>query len=106
MENISWRGTRTEKLPVRLRVVAPTAKRFNLGRHYADNNLTDLLSHEFAKGFTCLRNTTRNTQCGKLTPTFYHYGLLELAIVPIGTTGDQLLLFQQFQGHPACNGDS
>jgi hypothetical protein len=98
VENISRGQTRTKKLPVHLRLMPPTAKTFNLRRHYANNNSANLLVDKFPKGFSNLRNIARNTQRSKCFHSFYHYGLLELAIVLIGTTGDQLLLFQQFWG--------
>jgi hypothetical protein len=54
MENISRGRTRTKKLPVSLRLMPPTAKTFNFRRHYADNNLADLLADKLPKGLSSL----------------------------------------------------
>jgi len=70
-----------------------TAKRFNFCRHYADNNLADLLPDKIPEGRSCFRNTYFDTKRGISCRRFPYIGLLERTIVPIGTTGDQLLHF-------------
>jgi hypothetical protein len=50
VENIPRGRTSTKKLPVYLRLMPPTAKTFNLRRHYADNNSANLLADKLPKG--------------------------------------------------------